>query len=188
MYLTFGEIMMRVAPAEFLRFRQCMPGNVDITFAGGEANVCASLSILGGKTLYLTALPKNPIAECCESSLKTLGIDTSCILKRDEGRLGIYFLETGANQRSSNVVYDRDGAAVALAAPDEYDFEAALDGVSWVHVTGITPSLSENAFLSTLALVKLAKEKGASTSYEQQRAGAGIDASGHPVHRCRDWQ
>ena len=132
MYLTFGEIMMRVAPPEFLRFRQAMPGSVDITFAGGEANVAASLANFGGAVRYLTALPKNPIAECCERSLNTLGIDTSHILKRAEGRLGVYFLETGANQRSSNVVYDRDGSAVSLAAPDEYDFDAALNGVSWV--------------------------------------------------------
>jgi len=164
MYLTFGEIMMRVTPDGFLRFRQCMPGNVDISFAGGEANVCASLAMLGGKTRYLTALPKNPIAECCSASLQTLGIDTSHILLRDAGRLGIYFLEAGANQRSSNVVYDRDGSAISLAAPEEYDFDAALEGIEWVHITGITPSLSENAFLSTLEVAKLAKARGASVS------------------------
>ncbi|MGQ9730470.1 MAG: sugar kinase [Candidatus Zipacnadales bacterium] len=164
MYLTFGEIMMRVAPAGHLRFRQCMPGSVDITFAGGEANVCASLALFGERMRYLTALPKTPIAECCEAFLKSLGIDTSTILWRTEGRLGIYFLETGANQRSSNVIYDRAHSAISLADPQEYDFAAALDGVSWVHVTGITPSLSEKAYLSALELVKQAKAKGAAVS------------------------
>ncbi|OPZ18281.1 MAG: 2-dehydro-3-deoxygluconokinase [candidate division BRC1 bacterium ADurb.BinA364] len=164
MYLTFGEIMMRVAPEGFLRFRQAMPGKVDITFAGGEANVAASLAMLGDSARYLTALPDNPIAECCLASLRALGIDVSHVLMRKKGRLGIYFLETGANQRSSVVVYDRDGSAVAAAGPEEYDFDAALEGVRWVHVTGITPSIGENACRANLALVQRAKAKGASVS------------------------
>jgi len=164
MFLAFGEIMMRVAPEGRLRFRQAMPGKVDVTFAGGEANVCASLALFGAKVRYVTALPKHAIAESLAAVLRGLGIDTGSILWRDAGRLGIYFLETGANQRSSVVLYDRDGSAIALAAPDEYDFEAALDGVAWVHVTGITPALSENAYLATLRLVQLAKERGASVS------------------------
>jgi 2-dehydro-3-deoxygluconokinase len=137
---------------------------VDVTFAGGEANVCASLAMFGEQTRYLTALPVTAITQALIDNLRGLGIDTSCILLRGEGRLGIYFLETGANQRSSNVIYDRDGSAISLAAPDEYDFDRALDGVHWVHTTGITPSLSENAYLSTLALVQAAKAKGASVS------------------------
>ena len=164
MFLTFGEIMMRVAPEGFLRFRQSMPGKVDITFAGGEANVAASLANFGNETRYLTALPDNAITQSLLAVLKGLGIDTGSVLMRKTGRLGIYFLETGANQRSSNVIYDRDASAISLAAPDEYDFDAALDGVHWVHITGITPSLSENAHLSTLELAKRAKAVGASVS------------------------
>jgi len=164
MFLAFGEIMMRVAPEGRLRFRQAMPGRVDVTFAGGEANVCASLALFGAKVRYLTALPRHAIAESLAGVLRGLGIDTGPILWREAGRLGIYFLETGANQRSSVVLYDRDYSAMALAAPDEYDFGAALDGVTWVHVTGITPALSENAYLSTLRLVTLAKEHGATVS------------------------
>ncbi len=164
MFLAFGEIMMRVAPEGRLRFRQAMPGKVDVTFAGGEANVCASLALFGARVRYVTALPKHAIAESLAAVLRGLGIDTGSILWRDAGRLGIYFLETGANQRSSVVLYDRDGSAIALAAPDEYAFPAALDGVTWVHVTGITPALSENAYLATLRLVQLAKERGASVS------------------------
>jgi 2-dehydro-3-deoxygluconokinase len=163
MYLTFGEIMMRVAPEGFLRFRQCMPGKVDITFAGGEANVCASLAMLGERTRYLTALPDHAIAESLLSVLRGLGIDTGNVLRRD-GRLGIYFVEAGANQRSSNVVYDRAHSSVSLAAPEEYDFEKALHDVHWLHITGITPSLSENGFLSTLELVKRAKQNSATVS------------------------
>ncbi len=159
MFVAFGEIMMRVAPPGQLRFRQAMPGSVDITFAGAEANVCASLAMFGAKCRYLTALPKNPIADSVVAVMRQLGVDTSAILRRDSGRLGVYFVETGANQRSSTVVYDRDHSAISLAAPAEYDFAAALEGAMWVHVTGITPSLSENGFLATLELVRLAKER-----------------------------
>ncbi len=164
MYLMFGEIMMRIAPEGFLRFRQAMPGKVDVTFAGGEANVSASLALFGQPTRYLTAVPDNAITQSLLSVLKGLGVDTSPVLLRKEGRLGIYFLETGANQRSSNVVYDRDGSAISLAAPEEYDFEAALKGVHWVHITGITPSLSEKAYLSTLELVRRAQKNNATVS------------------------
>jgi len=164
MYMTFGEIMMRVAPAGNLRFRQAMPGSVDITFAGAEANVCASLALYGCETRLVCPLPNNAIAEALKGALQALRIDTSCMPARKEGRLGIYFLETGANQRSSNVIYDRSGSCIALAAPDEYDFDAILDGVHWLHTTGITPSLSENAFLSTLALLRQAKSKGVTVS------------------------
>ena len=164
MFLAFGEIMMRVAPEGRLRFRQAMPGRVEVSFAGGEANVVASLAMLGAPTRYLTALPRHAIADALLAVLRGLGIDVTHVLRRDAGRLGIYFLETGANQRSSVVLYDRDGSAIALASPDEYDFPAALDGVTWVHVTGITPALSENAFLSTLRLVQTAKQGGRTVS------------------------
>jgi 2-dehydro-3-deoxygluconokinase len=164
MFLTFGEIMMRVCPEGFLRFRQAMPGRVEVTFAGGEANVCASLAIFGEKTRYVSALPNHAIAQSLLATLKGLGIETDNVLIRDKGRLDIYFVEAGANQRSSIVIYDRDATAICLAAPDEYDFSGALKDVHWVHITGITPSLSEKAFLSTLELAKLAKQQGATVS------------------------
>ena len=164
MLLAFGEIMMRVAPPGVMRFRQVLPGSVQVTFGGGEANVCSSLAVLGRPTRYLTALPKHDMAESVVVWLRGLGIDTSHVLRRDSGRLGIYFLETGANQRGSKVVYDRENSAVSLAAPHEYHFEAALEDVDRVHVTGITPSLSENGFRSTLELVRLAAQKGATVS------------------------
>jgi 2-dehydro-3-deoxygluconokinase len=132
---------------------------MECTFGGGEANVCGSLSLLGRPTRLLTALPKTPVAEALTGWLHNLGVDTRFILARSAGRLGIYFLENGANQRGSAVTYDRDHSAISLAGPAEYDFAGATEGVTRLHVTGITPSISENAFRSTLALVQLAKEK-----------------------------
>jgi len=164
MFLAFGELMMRIAPAGHLRFAQVMPGAAELTFAGAEANVCASLALLGAEARFVTALPRNPIADAAVGVLRGLGVDTSPIVRREQGRLGIYFVEAGANQRGSNVVYDRDHSAISLAMPEEYAFERALDGVRWVHVTGITPSLSENAFRSTLSLLQLARARGLSVS------------------------
>lgn len=164
MFLAFGEIMLRVAPEGHMRFRQVLPGQVDLTFAGAEANVCAALALWGQPCRYLTALPSNLITDALLAVLRGLGIETQCVVKRDVGRLGVYFVETGTNQRSSLVVYDRDHSAISLAGPREYDFSRALEGVHWVHVTGITPSLSENAFLATLELVRLAAERGIGVS------------------------
>jgi len=184
MFLAFGEIMMRVAAPGFTRFRQALPGSVDVTFAGGEANVCCSLALFGRRVRYLTALPKHPIADALLGYLAGVGIDTSHVLRRDAGRLGIYFLETGANQRGSSVIYDRADSAISLAGPEEYDFDRALEGVRRVHVTGITPSLSETAFRSTLELVQRAKRKGATVSCDlnfraklwRWRSGTGASA------------
>lgn len=163
MILGFGEIMMRVCPPGYGRFRQCLPGSVDVTFGGGEANVCGSLALLGRPVRYLTALPGHGMADALIGWQRNLGIDTSHIVRR-EGRLGVYYLETGANQRSSTVVYDRSGSSVSLADPEEYDFDAALEDVRRVHVTGITPAISENGFRSTLELVTRAAQRGAKVS------------------------
>jgi 2-dehydro-3-deoxygluconokinase len=156
--------MMRCAPPARLRFRQAMPGIMEVMFAGGEANVAASLAMLGMPARFVTALPKNAIGDCVVAALRQVGLDTSKVLFSKKGRVGIYFLETGANQRSSVVVYDRDHSSISLTAPEDYKFEQALEGVKWVHVTGITPALSEAAYRSTLALAKLAKEKGLTVS------------------------
>jgi len=164
MFLAFGEVMLRVCPPGHLRFRQALPGAMECTFGGAEANVCAALALFGAPVRYLTALPKSPVAEALIAELRGRGVDTSAILRREAGRMGVYFVEKGANQRPSVVVYDREHSAIAEAEPDEYDLDAALDGVTWVHVTGITPSLTQNAFLSTLKLVQAAKDKGATVS------------------------
>jgi len=164
MLLAFGEIMMRITPPGLLRFRQALPGPLECTFGGGEANVCAALAMLGYPVRYLTALPRTPLSDSIVDSLRGIGVDTGSIVMRDTGRLGLYFVEAGANQRPTRVIYDRTDSAVSQAGPGEYDFEAALRDVRRLHVTGITPAISENAFRSTLALVEAAKAKDVKVS------------------------
>lgn len=160
----FGEVMLRLAPAGKMRFAQSLPGTLEATFGGGEANVCASIAMLGGKSRYLTALPKNPMALAFAAEQRSFGTDVEKIHWDKTGRMGIYFAEHGAAARGSNVVYDREGSTISLLAPDAYDFDAMLDGVAHLHVTGITPALSENAYLTTLALVRAASAKGIQVS------------------------
>src|SRR5687768_8236724 len=112
MFLAFGEIMARLAPTERLRWRQALPGRIEVTWGGGEANVSASLAMFGHQVRYVTALPRQPIAESIASTLRGLGVDVELILWRKAGRLGLYFVEAGANQRGSTVLYDRDYSAV----------------------------------------------------------------------------
>jgi 2-dehydro-3-deoxygluconokinase len=164
MFLGFGEIMARIAPPGSLRWRQALPGAVQVTWGGGEANACASLAMLGQQARYLTALPRTPIAEALVTTLRGLGVDTSQVLWRKEGRLGLYFVEGGANQRGSTVVYDRAHSAISLAEPTEFDFSAALKDVHWLHITGITPAISAAACRSNLALAKQAKQAGITVS------------------------
>jgi 2-dehydro-3-deoxygluconokinase len=158
--VTFGEIMGRLAMPGFKRFRQAMPGPVNVTFAGAESTVAASIAYLGGEASFVTALPKHDLADACVANLRALGVDTRHILRTDRGRLGLFFLETGANQRPSNVIYDREGAAVALARPEEYDWEAIFKGATWFHMTGITPALSQNAAEVSLTALREASSRG----------------------------
>ncbi|HTN73921.1 MAG TPA: PfkB family carbohydrate kinase, partial [Pirellulaceae bacterium] len=129
MFLAFGEIMARIAPPGHLRWRQSLPGRVEITWGGGEANVCASLAMFGDAARFLTALPSTAVSTALTDTLRGLGVDTQTIHWRSEGRLGLYFVERGANQRGSTVLYDRAGSAISLAEPSEYDFARALAGV-----------------------------------------------------------
>jgi 2-dehydro-3-deoxygluconokinase len=162
--VTFGEIMGRMAAPNSLRLRQALPGSLDVTFGGAEANVAGSLTMLGARAAFVTALPSNAIGDACIAALRALGIDTEHIVRTDEGRLGLYFLETGANQRPSRVVYDRAGSAVSLTAADSYDWPAILDGAVWFHVTGITPSISRAAAEATLAASRAAEAAGVTVS------------------------
>lgn len=164
MFLGFGEVMMRIAPAGHRRLAQVLPGSVDVTFAGAEANCCVSLALLGAQARYLTVLPKNMLGDAVVTTMRGLGVDTSSIARRAEGRLGVYYVETGANQRGSTVTYDRDYSAISLAGAEEYKLDKALDGIRWVHATGITPSLSERAYEATLAVVREAKHRGCTVS------------------------
>ncbi|MCA9172984.1 MAG: sugar kinase [Planctomycetales bacterium] len=162
--VTFGEVMGRFAPEGFLRFSQAMPGSLHVTFAGAEANVAASLAMFGESARFVSAVPRNPLGAACLASLQARGIDTSRVLQTDRGRLGLYFLETGANQRPSNVVYDRDGAAVAVTPSSAYDWPAIFDGAKWFHTTGITPAISADASQCALDAVIAARQAGCRVS------------------------
>lgn len=159
--LTFGEIMLRLkAPGHERFFRS---PSLEATFGGGEANVAVSLANYGMDAAFLTVLPKNDIAEACIRELRYFGVDTSRIL-RGEGRMGIYYLEGGANQLPSKVVYDRAYSAIALAKPGDIDWDKAFDGVDWFHITGITPAISETAMELSLESVAEAKKRGITVS------------------------
>ena len=162
----FGEVMLRLAPQGKKRFAQVLPGSLDATFGGGEANVCASIAMLGGRSRYLTALPDNPIVKAFAAQLAGLGCDVSRINYAKCGRMGVYYAEHGSNMRGSNVVYDRDGSTISMLAPEDYDFEKMLDGVTHLHLSGITPSLTENAFKSTLAIAQKAAEMNITVSID----------------------
>ncbi|MBN1556233.1 MAG: sugar kinase [Phycisphaerae bacterium] len=149
--------MGRFCPEGFMRFRQAMPGRLELTFGGAEANVAASLSMLGAQARFVTALPDNEITAACLAELHGLGVDTSRILVRDEGRFGLYFVETGANQRPSNVIYDRAHSTISLTPAECYDWPAIFDGAEWFHVSGITPAISQPAADAALAACKAAK-------------------------------
>ena len=162
----FGEVMLRLCPSGKRRFSQNLPGVLEATFGGGEANVCASLAILGAHSRYLTALPDNPVSRAFAAQLAGMGCDVSHIRYDKRGRMGVYYAEHGSNMRGSNVVYDRDGSTISLLAPEDYDFDAMLNGISHLHLSGITPSLTCNAFESTLAIAKKAAESGVSISVD----------------------
>ncbi|MGH9339360.1 MAG: PfkB family carbohydrate kinase [Acidobacteriota bacterium] len=159
--VTFGEIMLRLNPPGHERLLQSP--FFEATFGGGEANVAVSLAQYGLEVSYVTALPANPIADACVAGLRSFGIDTSQI-RRQGSRIGIYYLEAGANQRPSKVIYDRVGSSIAQAEPGDFDWDAVLDGADWFHVTGITPALGENAANLCLEAVKAAQRKSVMVS------------------------
>lgn len=162
--VTFGEIMGRLCPSGHRRFIQSMPGNLELTFAGAEANVAASLAIFGASARFVTALPENVLGDACVRTLRGLGVDTTHILRAKMGRLGLYFVEKGANQRPSNVIYDRDHSAISLTPHDCFDWPTILVDARWLHVSGITPALSRVAFESMLAAARAARDVGATVS------------------------
>ena len=162
--VTFGEIMGRVNTIGLRRFAQSMPGSVEIMFAGAEANVAVSVCQLGGAARFVSALPENALADACLKSLHVFGIDTRHVVQSRQGRLGFYFIEGGANQRPSNIVYDRDGSTIGLTEANAYDWESAFESATWFHVTGITPAVSSTAAAATLEAVQLAKKQGLTVS------------------------
>ena len=160
--VCFGELMLRLAPPGFERFLQTP--RFDATFGGGEANVAVAMASFGIPAAYVTALPDNPIGDAAVAELRRFGVDPSKIVRRKGGRIGIYYLEAGANQRASKVIYDRENSAIALAKPGDFDWDAIFDGAGWFHVTGITPAISASAAALALESARKAREKGLTVS------------------------
>jgi 2-dehydro-3-deoxygluconokinase len=155
--VCFGEIMMRLSPPGMRRFTQA--DSFDVVYGGGEANVAVSLANYGLDSYFVTKLPANPLGDAAVNHLRRYGVRTDYI-RRGGDRIGIYFLEMGASQRPSKVVYDRADSAISQVGPGEFDWNTILEGASWFHVTGITPALSDAATAAALEAVKAAKGKG----------------------------
>ena len=175
--VTFGEIMMRLNPEGYLRIVQS--GRFEATYAGGEANVAVSLANFGMDAAFVTKIPAHEVGQCTVNELRRYGVDTRFMVRGGD-RLGIYFCEKGASQRPSKVIYDRAGSAIALARPEDFDWETIFDGVDWFHWTGITPALGGNLPEICLAACQTAKRKGVTVScdlnfrkklWSSQRAG-----------------
>lgn len=155
--ITFGELMLRLAPEGYLRFVQA--DTFEATFGGGEANVSISLANFGADTSFVTKLPSHEIGQMAVNSLRKYGVDTS-LIARGGKRVGIYYLEKGASQRPSKVIYDRAGSAIAEASKNDFDWDKIFDGAGWFHFTGITPALSDELAEICLEACRKAKEKG----------------------------
>jgi 2-dehydro-3-deoxygluconokinase len=159
--VTFGEVMLRLKSPGFERLFQSP--SLEVSFGGAEANVAVSLAQFGIPVAFASAIPANPVGDACLAELRKFGVDTSRV-RRQGSRLGIYFLEAGANQRPSKVVYDRSGSAIAAAKPGDVDWGAVLDGASWFHVTGVTPAISQSAADLAIEGARQARAKGITVS------------------------
>lgn len=156
-FVTFGEIMLRLKSPGYERLLQSPL--LEATFGGGEANVAVSLANFNLNVRYVTVLPDNDLGRACVMQLRGFNIDTSYI-SLAPSRMGIYYLETGACQRPSKVIYDRQGSAFCLAQTGQIDWEAAFKNTKWFHVSGITPAISQGTAALTLEAVKAAKTNG----------------------------
>ena len=159
--VTFGEIMMRLNPEGYLRFVQAE--KFDVSYAGGEANAAISLANYGIDTAFVSKIPPHEIGQSAVNFLRRYGVDTKKIIRGGE-RLGVYFLEKGASQRGSKVIYDRAGSAIAKAKRGEFNWDAVFEGTEWFHFTGITPALGGELPEICLDALKTAKKKGIKVS------------------------
>lgn len=166
--VTFGELMLRLAPNGYYRFFQ--DDQMQATFGGGEANVAVSLANYGMDASFVTKLPKHAIGQAAINSLRKHGVDTSMIVRGGD-RVGIYFLEKGASQRGSVCIYDRAHSAIQEAAPADFDWDAIFTGVDWFHFTGITPALGQNMVDTCIAACKAAKARGVKISCDLNYRG-----------------
>ena len=166
--VTFGELMLRLAPNGYYRFFQ--DDQLQATFGGGEANVAVSLANYGMDASFVTKLPTHAIGQAAVNSLRKYGVDTSKIVRGGD-RVGIYFLEKGASQRGSVCIYDRAHSAIQEAAPSDFDWDAIFEGVDWFHFTGITPALDENLVEICREACKAAKAHGVKISCDLNYRG-----------------
>ena len=176
-YLTFGELMLRLKSPGRERFLQSP--SLEATFGGGEANVAVSLANYGLDAQFLSVIPDNAIGDAAIGELRRFNVDTSKVI-RTSGRMGIYYLETGANQRASKVIYDRAYSAISLFAPEGYDWDKVYEDVKWLHISGITPAISEETKDASILAVKEAKKRGITVSidlnYRKNLWKYGVDA------------
>ena len=161
--VTLGEIMLRLSTPGFERFVQS--DSFDVTYGGGEANVAAAVTNYGLNGVFVSKVPDNAIGQSAINHLRRYGVDTQFVARGGK-RLGIYFLETGASARASQVIYDRADAAISEVDASEFNWDAIFEGADWFHTTGITPALSDKAAALTLAALKAAKAKGITTSID----------------------
>lgn len=159
--VTFGELMLRLAPEGYYRFVQAE--RLQATFGGGEANVAVSLANYGFDASFITRLPEHEIGQAAVNSLRKYGVDTSGIVRGGD-RIGIYYLEKGASQRPSKVIYDRAGSSIATARKTDFNWKEIMEGAQWFHFTGITPALSDETAAICLEALKAAKEAGVKVS------------------------
>lgn len=160
-FISFGEIMLRLNSPGHERFFQSP--RFEATFGGGEANVAVSLANFGLNTGFVSAVPGNDIGEAALGELRRFGVDTSDVIRRGE-RLGIYFLETGSNQRPSKVLYDRAHSSICVAKPGDFNWPVIFSGAKWFHITGITPALSQSAADLSMEACMAAKNLGLTVS------------------------
>ena len=166
--VTFGEIMLRLAPNGYYRFFQ--DDQMQATFGGGEANVSVSLANYGMESVYVTKLPDHAIGQAAVNSLRYFGVDTSKIVRGGD-RVGIYFLEKGASQRGSVCIYDRAHSAIQEADPSDFDWDSIFEGADWFHFTGITPALGKNLVEICKQACLAAKSKGVKISCDLNYRG-----------------
>lgn len=166
--LSFGEILLRLASPGYTKLFQ--KDSLEATFCGGEANVAVSLAILGQESSFITKVPNNDVGRAAINSMRYFGVDTSKVIYGG-GRLGTYYLEKGASQRPSKVIYDRAYSSIAMANPEEFDWDIILDGVEWFHWTGINPALSENVAEICKQACIAAKKKGITVSCDLNYRG-----------------
>ncbi|MDH5398660.1 MAG: sugar kinase [Cyclobacteriaceae bacterium] len=162
--VSFGETLLRLTPSiAFERLEQTQ--TLKMGFAGAESNVCCSLANFGQQAFYVTALPGNKIGDACMRHLQMMGVDTRFVV-RSEDRMGTYFIEAGATPRPYRIIYDREHSAISRIKPGTFDWDNMLEGKDWIHLTGITPALSEQCAAETILAAKTARSKGVKVSFD----------------------